>query len=62
MSMCTASLENVDCFTDTEFIKIISVMKKTTNSSDPFPTRLLMSHVFVIEPILQHIVNLCSTR
>ena len=34
-------------------------MNKTTCSSDPFPTRLLMSHIHV--PILQHIVNLCLT-
>ena len=30
-------------------------------SSDPFPTRLLMSHIHAIVPILQHIVNLCLT-
>ena len=34
-------------------------MNKTTCSSDPFPTRLLMSHLHTIIPILQHIVNLC---
>ena len=36
-------------------------MIKTTCSSDPFPTRLLMSHLHAIIPILQHIVNLCLT-
>ena len=36
-------------------------VKKTTCSSDPLPTRLLMSHLHVIVPILQHIVNLCLT-
>ena len=36
-------------------------MNKTTCSSDPFPTRLLMSHLHAIVPILQHIVNLCLT-
>ena len=36
-------------------------MNKTTCSSDPFPTRLLMSHLHSIVPILQHIVNLCLT-
>ena len=30
-------------------------------SSDPFPTRLLMSHLHAIVPILHHIVNLCLT-
>ena len=36
-------------------------MNKTTCSSDPFPTRLLMSHLLAIIPIIQHIVNLCLT-
>ena len=36
-------------------------MNKTTCSSDTFPTRLLMSHIHAIVPILQHIVNLCLT-
>ena len=36
-------------------------MNKTTSSSDIFPTRLLMSNLHVIVPILQHIVNLCLT-
>ena len=38
-----------------------SSMNKTTCSSDPFPTRLLMSHMHAIVPILHHIVNLCLT-
>ena len=42
-------------------LKIISGMNNTTCSSDPFPTRLLMSHLYAIVPILQHIVNLCLT-
>ena len=36
-------------------------MNNTTCSSDPFPTGLLMSHLYAIVPILQHIVNLCLT-
>ena len=36
-------------------------MNKTTCSSDPFPTRLLMSYLHAMVPILQHIVNLCLT-
>ena len=43
------------------FKKIISGMNNTTCSSDPLPTRLLMSHLYAIVPILQHIVNLCLT-
>ena len=36
-------------------------MNKTTCSSDPFPTRLLMSHLHAIIAIIQHIVKLCLT-
>ena len=36
-------------------------MNKTTCSSDPFPTRLPMSHIHAIIHIIQHIVNLCLT-
>ena len=61
MPMCTTSLYNFDRVTDTELYKIISGMNKTTCSSDSFPTRLLMSHLPAIIPILQQIVNLCLT-
>ena len=61
MSMCHTSLYHFDPVTDTELLKIISCMHKTTWSSDPFPTRLLMSHIHAIVPILQHMVNLCLT-
>ena len=36
-------------------------MNKTICSSDPFPTRLLMSNLHEIVPILKHIINLCLT-
>ena len=52
MSICTTTLYHFDRVTG---------MNKTTCSSDPFPTRLLMSHLHAIVPILQHIVNLCLT-
>ena len=42
---CTTSLYHYDRVTDTELVKIISGMNKTTFSSDPFPIRLLMSQV-----------------
>ena len=61
MSMCPTGLYHVVPVTDTELLKIISCMNKTTCSSDPFPTRLLTSHIHAIVPILQHIVNLCLT-
>ena len=47
---------NLPCYS---FLSMDSIMP--TCSSDPFPTRLLMSHQHAIVPILQHIVNLCLT-
>ena len=61
MLICTTTLYHFDRVTDPELLKIISGMNKTTCSSDPFPTRLLMSHLLAIIPIIQHIVNLCLT-
>ena len=61
MSVCTASFYHFVRFTYTELLKIISGINKTTCSSDPFLTRLLMPHLHAIIPILQHIVNLCLT-
>ena len=61
MPKCTTTLYHFDRVTDPELLKIISGMNNTTCSSDPFPTRLLMSHLYAIVPILQHIVNLCLT-
>ena len=61
MPMCTPSLYNFDRVTDHELQRIISGVNKTTCSSDPFPTRLLMSHLHAIIPILQHIMNLWLT-
>ena len=40
-------------------MNIISVMNKTTCVSDPFPTKLLMSHLPAIVDIILGIVNLC---
>ena len=59
MPMCPTGLYHFDPVTDTELLTIISCMNKTTCSSDPFPTKLLMYHLHAILPILQHIVNLC---
>ena len=61
MPMCPTSLYLFDPVTDIELLKIISCMNKTTCSSDPFPTRFLMSHIHATVPILQHIVNICMT-
>ena len=45
--------------TSEELIKIISVMNKTTCSSDPFPSKLLMSHLPTIIDTITHMINLC---
>ena len=45
--------------TSEELIKIVSVMNKTTCSSDPFPSKLLMSHLPTIIDTNMHIINLC---
>ena len=42
-----------------ELIKIVSAMNKTTCSSDPFPSKLLMSHLPTIIDTIMHIINLC---
>ena len=38
---------------------LISKLNKTTCVLDPFPTKLLMSHLFYIIDIILCIVNLC---
>ena len=57
MPIYTTTLYHFHRVTDPELLKIISGMNKTSCSSDPFPTRLLMSHLYAIVPILYHIVT-----
>ena len=45
MPICTTTLYHLNRVTDPELKKIIYGMNKTTCCSDPFPTRLLMSHL-----------------
>ena len=45
--------------TSEELTMIVSVMNKTTCSSDPFPSKLLMSHLPTIIDTIMHIINLC---
>ena len=59
MPYCTVLLESFTMLTSEEFIKIISVMNKTTCSSDPFPSKLLMSHLPTIIDTIKHMINLC---
>ena len=54
MPTCTTTLYHFDSVTDSELLKSISGMNKTACSSDPCPTRLLMSHLHTIIPIIQH--------
>ena len=45
--------------TSEELINIVSVMNKTTCSSDHFPSKLLMSHLPTIIDTILHMINLC---
>ena len=57
MPVCTARLDHFDVVTVEELTKIISCMNKTTCKSDPFPTKLLFSHLTSIISIILHINN-----
>ena len=59
MPYCTVLLESFTMITSEELIKIISVMKKTTCLYDPFPSKLLMSHLPIIIDTITHMINLC---
>ena len=59
MPYCTVLLESFTMITREELIKIVSVMNKTTCSSDPFPSKLLMSHLPTIIDTITHMINLC---
>ena len=56
---CTVLLESFTMITSEELIKIISVMNTTTCSSDPFPSKLLMSHLPTIIDTITHMIILC---
>ena len=51
-------LERFTMIMSEELIKIVSVMNKTTYSSDPFPSKLLISHLPTIIDTIMHIINL----
>ena len=59
MSTCANLLERFTMITSEELIKIVSVMNKTTCLSDPFPSKLLMSHLPTIIDTIVHITKLC---
>ena len=56
---CTAVFEQFNSVSKDELTKIITLMNKTTCSSDPFPSKLLFSHLSCIIDSLLFIVNLC---
>ena len=45
MPYCTVLLDSFTMITGVELINIVSVMNNTTCSSDPFLSKLLMSHL-----------------
>ena len=59
MPTCANLFDRFTMVTSEELIKIVSVMNKTTCSSDPFPSKLLMSHLPTIIDTIMHIINLC---
>ena len=59
MPTCTMLFDRFTMVMSEELIKIVSVMNKTTCSSDPFPSKLLMSHLPTIIDTIMHIINLC---
>ena len=59
MPMCAILFDRFTMITSEELIKIVSVMNKTMCSSDPFPSKLLMSHLPTIIDTIMHIINLC---
>ena len=59
MPTCAILVDRFTMIKGEELIKIVSVMNKTTCSSDPFPSKLLMSHLPTIIDTIMHIINLC---
>ena len=59
---CTASFDHFVPLTSVELLKIISIMKKTTCVSDPFPTKLLilLLYLFFIVQYPMYIYNTSS--
>ena len=62
MPTCANLLERFNMITNEELIKIVSAMNKTTCSSDPFPSKLLMSHLPTIINTIMHINDICLSN
>ena len=61
MPYCTVLFESFTMITSEELINIISVMNKTTCSSDPLPSKLSMFHLPTIIDTITHMINLCMS-
>ena len=59
MPACTAVFDTFHPLSCDVLSSLISKLNKTTCVLDPFPTKLLMSHLFYIIDIILCIVNLC---
>ena len=59
MPACTAVFDTFHPLSCDVLSSLISKLNKTTCVFDPFPTKLLMSHLFYIIDIILCIVNLC---
>ena len=59
MPACTAVFDTFHLLSCDVLSSLISKLNKTTCVLDPFPTKLLMSHLFYIIDIILCIVNLC---
>ena len=58
MPTCAILLERFTLITSEELIKIVSVMNKTTCPFDPFPSKLLLSHLPTIIDTIVHIITM----
>ena len=59
MPYCTVLIVGFTMIKSEELVIIVSLMNKTTCSSDPFPSKLLMSHLPTIIDTITHIINPC---
>ena len=59
MPTCANLFDRFTMITSEDLIKIVSVMNKTTCSSDPLPYKLLMSYLPIIIDTIMHIINHC---
>ena len=59
MSVCTAVFDTDQPLSCDVLLSNIYKLNRTTCGLDPFPTKLLMSHLSSISNVILRIVNLC---